>query len=458
MSMKDRRKALLGFGALAAVLIVAVIITWPPPYFDKTEATGAIGAVEKHREAQISPQDVILGDEATRRQQQLAFGYYLNDAGKLQSIAAEMAASRAAAARATLRDADEQLASFEAEMLSRFVQNVDFAVASIEALIANDAELQARLASEIADIGARAKSPQLASEDIQALSSRLLGVAEQVDVNPCCWSRTVVASKNLANAEQMMAKAHSASKAQFNTDVLVQMAADIDNGSRSLAGVRFVGSDYADVAAYLSNLVLQAKVVANADEQVAAIELLQNDEQVASRLRQVSEMLASEVIALEQRAIRSAEAYLQNDIQLASRLLNIEQMEASVNRSVANRASFLRDQEMQAFNRAVRNFHDALASRSNEFRQRAASHFDVELASFDAYMQARGRVQSRMLTAAPALAARLAQMDNMESHLVNLNRALQANAPLAEYVQNIEMLNARTQKVRDRAALAGSLN
>lgn len=457
MSMENRRKALLGFGVLAAVLIVAVIITWPPPYFDKTEATGAIGAVQKHREQQITPQDVILGDEATRRQQQVTFAYYLNDAGKLQSISAEMVASRAAA-RAALKNADLQLASLSDEMYNRFVQSIDYAIASIEQLIANDAELQARLANEIADIGARAKNRQLASEDFQALSSRLANVVEQLEVAPCCESRAAVAVKSLANAEEMMAKAAAASKARaFNTEALVQVAADIENGARAMAA-RYVGSDYADYAEYLSALALQAKVVANADEQLAAIALLQNDEQVASRLLQVSDLLANEALVLEQRALRNADEQLQARTALAARLHNIDEMVEAVNRSVANRASFLRDQEMQAFSRAMAGFAENLASRIREFQARAAANINAELASFDAHLASRGQIQARMLTARPAYAAKLADMDNIESHLVSLNRALQADSPLAEYVQNSEQLEARTQELRNRAALAGSLN
>ena len=61
MSTPNRNKVLFGFGALVAVLIVAIVM-WPTNV-QREDATGAIGAVQKHRAPQITPQDVVLGNE-----------------------------------------------------------------------------------------------------------------------------------------------------------------------------------------------------------------------------------------------------------------------------------------------------------------------------------------------------------------------------------------------------------
>jgi hypothetical protein len=450
MSMQDRRKAFLGFGALAAVLIVAVIITWPPPYFNKTEATGAIGAVQKHREPQITPQDVVLGDEATRREQQVVFAHYLNDAAKLHAVSAELAARSEARSRA--QAAARELASMNAEMQVRFAQNVDFAVAAMEQLLARDANLHARLASEFADIGARAKASQLASEDFQALSARLKNVAEQLAIAPCCSGRGQMDARNLASAEQMMAKAAAPLQAKaLSNEALVAAAADVDNGVRAL-NARFAAANYADFVEYLNDFALQARAMANAEEQLAVAAQLQNEEQVAARLYDVSEALAAQAFNLESRAIRNLDEQLASDAALALRLRNIDEAMAASNRAVANRASMLRNDSMQSFNRAMQNFGEAMASRSREFQARAAANIESQMASFDSYLNARKQVHARVLNVRPAYAAKLANLDSIEAHMANLDQALSARAPLAAYVANYEQLEGRARDLKNRAA------
>jgi len=450
MSMQDRRKAFLGFGALAAVLIVAVIITWPPPYFNKTEATGAIGAVQKHREPQITPQDVVLGDEATRREQQVVFAHYLNDAAKLHAVSAELAARSEARSRA--QAAARELASMNAEMQARFAQNVDFAVAAMEQLLARDANLRARLASDFADIGARAKGTQLASEDFQALSARLKNVADQLAAANCCGGRGQMDARNLASAEQMMAKAAAPLQAKaLSNEALVAAAADVDNGVRAL-NARFAAANYADFVEYLNDFAVQAKVMANAEEQLAVAAQLQNEEQVAARLYDVSEALAAQAFSLESRAIRNLDEQLASDAALALRLRNIDEAMAASNRAVANRASMLRNDSMQSFNRAMQNFGEAMASRSREFQARAAANIESQMASFDSYLNARKQVHARVLNVRPAYAAKLANLDSIEAHMANLDQALSARAPLAAYVANYEQLEGRARDLKNRAA------
>jgi hypothetical protein len=450
MSMQDRRKAFLGFGALAAVLIVAVIITWPPPYFNKTEATGAIGAVQKHREPQITPQDVVLGDEATRREQQVVFAHYLNDAAKLHAVSAELAARSEARSRA--QAAARELASMNAEMQARFAQNVDFAVAAMEQLLARDANLRARLASDFADIGARAKGTQLASEDFQALSARLKNVADQLAAANCCGGRGQMDARNLASAEQMMAKAAAPLQAKaLSNEALVAAAADVDNGVRAL-NARFAAANYADFVEYLNDFAVQAKVMANAEEQLAVAAQLQNEEQVAARLYDVSEALAAQAFSLESRAIRNLDEQLASDAALALRLRNIDEAMAASNRAVANRASMLRNDSMQSFNRAMQNFGEAMASRSREFQARAAANIDSQMGSFDSYLNSRRQIQARVLSARPAYAAKLADMDSLEAYMANVDQALSARAPLAAYVANYEQLEGRARDLKNRAA------
>ncbi len=72
MSAEKRRNALVVFGGVAVVLAVALIFIAPNFPYRSEDASGAIGAVEKHRAPQIKPSDVVLGDEQTKKQQQIA--------------------------------------------------------------------------------------------------------------------------------------------------------------------------------------------------------------------------------------------------------------------------------------------------------------------------------------------------------------------------------------------------
>src|ERR1700719_3821521 len=83
-SNPNRNKVLLGFSAVVAVLIVAILL-WPAN-FRKEDASGAIGAVQKHRAPQITQQDVILGGESVKHEQQVLYKDFLADAAKLRSI------------------------------------------------------------------------------------------------------------------------------------------------------------------------------------------------------------------------------------------------------------------------------------------------------------------------------------------------------------------------------------
>ncbi len=94
MSSPNRTRLLLGFSAVVAVLIVAIVL-WPANV-RKEDAAGAIGAVQKHRAPQITQQDVVLGNESVKHQQKVLYTDFLADAAKLRAMAAsrDVAAAR----------------------------------------------------------------------------------------------------------------------------------------------------------------------------------------------------------------------------------------------------------------------------------------------------------------------------------------------------------------------------
>ena len=88
MNARKRNSVLIAFGALAAVLIAAFLVMRPT--FPKDEASGAIGTVHKLHKTQITQKDVVLVDDATKREEDVIYGDFLSDSSKLESISAEL--------------------------------------------------------------------------------------------------------------------------------------------------------------------------------------------------------------------------------------------------------------------------------------------------------------------------------------------------------------------------------
>lgn len=451
MSVQNRKKALLGFGALAVVLIVAVIVTWPPAYFEKGEATGAIGAVEKHRETQITPQDVVLGDEATRREQKVAYADYLRDAARLYAVSADLAVR---ASRSSVDAAAQQLESASAELQVRFAENTEAAVGAIQQLLARDADLRARMAgieAEVADIGARARNRQLASEDMEALSARLANVANQLGASDAAHKEWIILdARSMESVEARLRKAVEL-QARASNRALVDAAAELEAASQGLEA-RSLGRNYSDYVEYLAAAALEARKLAGVRSNLAAIARLENESQIAARLRNESEALANEAAALEARAVKNMQERLDAYSALAARIRNMDQMVAATNRAVAQQASMVESRSLERFTRAAKSVADHLANRDQELRARAAASIDSQLAALDTHLNARIQQQQRMLAARSTVAARLANVENFESHLGRLTQELEARSALGARIENRAQLEARTRDLKNRAA------
>src|SRR6266550_2332872 len=126
MSTENKKKVLLGFGAFAVVLI-AVLAIWRPPAFRSEDASGSIGTVQKYHAPQITPQDVVLGSETTKHEQQIRYADFLNDAAKLRALSAQATANNIAAASA-------QVAAMRGDVKQRFVAQAHEAIDSAQRL------------------------------------------------------------------------------------------------------------------------------------------------------------------------------------------------------------------------------------------------------------------------------------------------------------------------------------
>ena len=139
-SNPNRNKFLLGFTAVVAVLIVAFFM-WPANV-QKEDASGSIGAVQKHHAPQITQQDVILGNEAVKRQQQVLYKDFLADAGKLRAIGSRQDVKAVEELQAVLQMRAMRAAQEAADAASRMRDDrMKAGIEELNAMISNKTKL-----------------------------------------------------------------------------------------------------------------------------------------------------------------------------------------------------------------------------------------------------------------------------------------------------------------------------
>ena len=294
-SNPNRNKVLLGFSAIVAVLIVAILL-WPAN-IRKEDASGAIGAVQKHRAPQITQQDVILGGESVKHEQQVLYKDFLADAGKLRSLSANRDVAAARQYQAELQMRAMRAARDAAEAASRITESkVQANVLELNKMIANKSVLS--------------------SEELQAFN-RQLGIIA-----------ILIGSRESAFARMDGAEAELAHLSLADQELAQKQLADVEQSFNR------VNADFelADEAQYLSAMEMESKVVANEDlaqrsanlelaakqlesrAQANIAEAADRDEQMAMRCQR---MLA-DVQAAESRG--TANARMVGSAELSSRL------------------------------------------------------------------------------------------------------------------------------------------
>jgi hypothetical protein len=277
----NRNKVLLGFSAVVAVLIVAILL-WPANV-RKEDASGAIGAVQKHRAPQIAQQDVILGGESVKRQQELLYKDFLADAGKLRAIGSR---NDTAAARA-----------YQAELQMRAMRVAQEAVEAASRI--SESKVQA----DIVELSSMIRNKSvLSSDELQAFNHKLGLII-------------VVCSRENAFARMDAAESELAHLSLADEQQAASRLADVEQAlNRATASF-----ELADKAQYLSVMEMESRVVAN--------------EEAASRTRELE--LAAE--QLESRAKQNIAEVADRDSQEASRLQHmLSDIEAAENRGTAN--------------------------------------------------------------------------------------------------------------------------
>jgi hypothetical protein len=406
MKNENRKKLLLGFGALAVVVVVALVL-WAPS-FRNDEAAGTIGAVQKHRAPQITRQDVILGNETTRHTQNVLYGDFLKDAARLQSINAQVASRNVAAARAELKNA-------EAELMTRYLESVKQVLAA-EELLSRQQVANEELASEIAEASAMAHR-ELSQIEREELNGKLKHIAAQYE------------AKAAAAREQGMKAAHrelSEAVAELQSRKQAEARASLQSAEQELAARDLFARELAARSLmaeteYLAAMSLEMKALNNVEEQFAK-----------SQLDNVGEELASQAQTLESRAAQNIEAEMNNEAEMAAMFHDMESQLASARQLAGN-------EEMAS--RALNEIEQTLASRKQELGARVASNVEFELASVDEYLSSRKQFGSE---------EQAAQRTQLAHMLANLQEELAAKNALASMMQNEEQLASRAKELAGR--------
>ena len=454
MSAANNRKFLVGFGAVAAVLIVMVAV-WRP-HFPPDTASGAIGAVQKHHSPQISKTDVILGDEKTHREQQVLFGDSFADATRLQKVALQLGniaeAESAAASNVQLRDAEAQLQQMSAELQSRYTGTMSAAVASMEQMFADKTLASSQLVNmraEAAELSAALRSQQnLSSAEMEQLATRLASFGKELQ------SREQSEALASANRDLVNAVAEMGSSSALASAKLESVAAALNAGAK-LSSVSL--SNYAES---LESMAVESKSLNEIEMQLASN--LASAGQVASAVKG----LAAEAAALESHALLNVEEQMASQTHMASALSDMEMQLASA-RQAANKDQAASKELM---NQRLGSLELALASREAEFRNRAAGTVSSALASFDLYLAGRAEMAARLgsnnhlqaqamaaktlghIDAGAELAARLASVSILQSNLASIEKNLESRSALGSMLAaNQQQFAAHAQALEQRA-------
>ena len=406
----NRKKVLAGFGVFAVAVVAAVLI-WQPAYRNE-EASGAIGAVEKHRAPQITPSDVILGDEQTRTQQAVLWGDFFQNATKLQSISAAYA--NAAASRENV--ANVEAAQLASELQNQFAAKMNVALQAMEmnAKQAGNNEMAAK-ASQL--LGQLAANEQLSAKAMHQLSSAFSEAAAQ--------AKLAQKGVGAATAELGMAVSELANNGEL-------AAAKLQAATSELAAAKLNAVDLENQAEYFSRI------------QAAAASLESASLAASGKAQLASEELAQAANRLQAAALENIEEQMAANISMASAFSELQGKLAASREQLAAAA---------CCGSRLAAFEQALSAASAQFQSHAASMIQAELASMETFAASRQQyaklgaqhLEAKMVGAAAVdnkVFAILANTDELQQAAAKLNASLR-NAELANALANEEQMAAR---------------
>jgi len=465
MNSQKKRNFLIAFGGVAVVL-VAVFATWPPAFLSE-DASGAIGAVQKHRELQITAKDVVLVDEATRREEAILYADYLKDAGELENISVALRNSvDTLEARST---ASRNLQGHVADLQSRYRLGMSDALnAASQVLVRNANALSARqiagVQSDIDSLSAKIQARQeLGDEEMAALNSRLRSISEQME------ARTRgVRSLELENIEMALGSelAFLEKASRLESEALLDAKATrIESLSRDIQEARST-VDARQRLNHLGELVLELRALENAENLIEAFsrDQLGQDAALASRLRSASDDLAGHASRFESQAIDNMESRLKAQDEMAARIKSMDSILESARKALAGRS------EVESrFSKALGSFDDDLQALNVRIQARIAAGIQSELGAIAARLDSRqlsaklqdeSQLEARNLQVESQLEARQIQARiqsrsdlgaRLQGHLGALTRALDAKSNIGASLRDQAELGKQARALQNRA-------
>lgn len=401
MNNRKRIGILGGFATVAAALAL-FFFNWPPEPKDNQAASGAIGAVQKHREQQISSSDVILGDEATRRVENVVYADFLGDASKLSNLSAQLNAMISARS------------DFEnKELASKNLANRDLA----------NKNLSSR---ELASMQLASIETALSSHEV-SLEQRMLANAEEVlgDIEALLENRgSTLQSRELASMETELQNLQLESKALSSRDLASRNLSNKELANRDLASKNLSNRDLANRD--LANKNLSSRELQSFSDRLASLTLELENRGLFARLENVQKSLASaeqEMSSLEAKTLGSAAK------NLAMAQQQFEAFSAYQNRMVANSTPYL--EAMVLEHQAIENARRQLA----DFDALLASEVQMENKALNHQMDQMENVSKTLASEAERLESRA--LANMESRMESRNLQARALASMSEMVQSM---------------------
>lgn len=446
MSSPNRTKVFVGFGAVAIVLVAAIAM-WPPN-FRSEEASGAIGAVQKHHAPQIAQKDVILSDQKTAAQQSWLWTDYLNDSARLQALSASLA-SRDEAASIT-KNAEELSNQLRNEYASHMASALN--AIELQAKQSNNAEM----ASKAEELASQLKgNEQLSAALMNQLNTKFANVAEMAHkiilqnaemanktANQEMGHKIILQNAEMANktANQEMGQRiilQNADKelASALADKNEQAASKVSSIEQELSNVNLASVEMASQVAYFSQIEAASHAVANAEALAS--------QEMASRIVGAKEV-ADRADQLAHAALFNVEAQVASSVEMAATIQHMQSALASsdlANSSLANR----------------------LNSLSQEFASHTASNLQSQLASMSELAASRAtfsklenstQMQASMVSnqlASHQLFNQLANTAELAAACASISHSLQ-NEALASALANETALAAQATQLQNHLA------
>lgn len=442
MVNQKRRNFLLVFGALA-VIAVGAAIYWSGNY-PPQQASGAIGAVKKHREAQVTASDVVLGGEGAKRHNKILFADYLKDATTLRSISTQLG-SFSQGNRDQMQNMVAELQSQQHDVQSRYLESMKETLNGITQLLnhselANKDQLQASVNALESAIASR---DQLNATEMANFNTQLGQVVSQLESAGGELLGGGTYGYNCGGCYGNMVQNLGSMQSSLGSKDLVGATAALESAAKDLASREQLGATFSleNHQEYLGAIALESQVLGNAIQQLGSLSQTANRDQ----FNNVANELGSAVGKLESFALENMQADLASQNQLAAHLASFDKMVGSM-QQLASRPG-LDSHTLASFNQALGTFSQALQSREAQFEAFAQGSMQAELGAISSYLGSR------------ELGSRDTNLGSFQTYLGNLSQSLQnANTLGNMELSSRDQLASQARDLANKAESLGSKN